>query len=515
MGTVYKAYDSKIREIVALKLLKPEIASDIEIIERFRNEIKLARQVSHRHVCRMYDLGEEWLSIYISMEYVPGEDLKSFIRRSGHLNEAKALDLGRADPRGPRRGPPPRRRPPRPQAAEHHDRPRGERQDHGLRHRPLAPHQGRDRDGGHHRHARIHGPGAGGGPRRRPPGRHLRPGGHPLRDGHGPGPLRGRDAPEHRPQAPERAPGRPPDAQRPDLGRPEPVHPEVPREIARPPLPDGGRGPRGPGRGREGPAGRPARSRSGPSPSRPARSRSSSASRRSSSRRSSSARSSSSASSRSSTRAANDEAVRPVGPGAPLDPAGRDRRPQAGPRPPKGKASGPVRPEAEAGTSRRAEAGRDLRDPRLPRPPHQGPVQISQRKGRPGGREGPGDDQGAISGRGGRLLQVYRQHPGPASSRGKAARGGQRRGLEEELRPGRIRDAQAPGPGQRAGTGRDGLPGPPGHETKGRPRRRAGTGRTSSAGSPWRRRRTRPTPSPRTISPAPGSSAPSWPRSTT
>ncbi len=95
MGTVYKAYDSKIREVVAIKLLKPEIASDLEIIERFRNEIKLARQVSHRHVCRMYDIGEEWLSIYISMEYVPGEDLKSFIRRSGHLNEAKAIGLAR------------------------------------------------------------------------------------------------------------------------------------------------------------------------------------------------------------------------------------------------------------------------------------------------------------------------------------------------------------------------------------------------------------------------------------
>jgi len=95
MGTVYKAYDNKIREVVALKLLKPEIASDPEVIERFRNELKLARQVSHRHVCRMYDLGEEWLSIYISMEYVPGEDLKSFIRRSGHLTEAKAVGLAR------------------------------------------------------------------------------------------------------------------------------------------------------------------------------------------------------------------------------------------------------------------------------------------------------------------------------------------------------------------------------------------------------------------------------------
>ncbi len=95
MGTVYKAYDNKVREVVALKLLKPEIASDLEVIERFRNEIKLARQVSHRHVCRMYDLGEEWLSIYISMEYVAGEDLKSFIRRSGHLTEAKAVGLAK------------------------------------------------------------------------------------------------------------------------------------------------------------------------------------------------------------------------------------------------------------------------------------------------------------------------------------------------------------------------------------------------------------------------------------
>jgi serine/threonine protein kinase len=95
MGTVYKAFDTKVREVVALKLLKPEIASDPEIIERFQNEMKLARKVAHRHVCRMYDLNEEGLTFYISMEYVQGEDLKSFIRRSGHLNEAKALILAR------------------------------------------------------------------------------------------------------------------------------------------------------------------------------------------------------------------------------------------------------------------------------------------------------------------------------------------------------------------------------------------------------------------------------------
>ncbi len=95
MGTVYKAYDTKIKDIVALKILKTEIATDPEVIERFRNELKLARKVAHRHVCRMFDLGEEGLSFYISMEFVAGEDLKSFIRRSGHLNELKTLDLAR------------------------------------------------------------------------------------------------------------------------------------------------------------------------------------------------------------------------------------------------------------------------------------------------------------------------------------------------------------------------------------------------------------------------------------
>jgi serine/threonine-protein kinase len=95
MGRVYKVYDTRIKEKVALKLLKPEIASDSETIERFRNEIKLARQISHRHVCRMFDIGEEGFSTFITMELVGGEDLKSFVRRSGHLTEAKAVAIGR------------------------------------------------------------------------------------------------------------------------------------------------------------------------------------------------------------------------------------------------------------------------------------------------------------------------------------------------------------------------------------------------------------------------------------
>jgi serine/threonine-protein kinase len=59
MGRVYRVEDKKIKEEVALKLIKPEIASDKKTIERFSNELKLARKIRHNNVCAMYDLGEE------------------------------------------------------------------------------------------------------------------------------------------------------------------------------------------------------------------------------------------------------------------------------------------------------------------------------------------------------------------------------------------------------------------------------------------------------------------------
>jgi len=83
MGKVYKAQDKKTNETVALKLIKPEIASDKKTIERFGNEMKFARKVAHRNVCRMYDLGEEKGSHFITMEYVPGEDLEN-LNKSCH-----------------------------------------------------------------------------------------------------------------------------------------------------------------------------------------------------------------------------------------------------------------------------------------------------------------------------------------------------------------------------------------------------------------------------------------------
>jgi serine/threonine protein kinase/lipopolysaccharide biosynthesis regulator YciM len=95
MGKVYKAQDKKIKETIALKLIKPEIASDKKTIERFGNEMKFARKVSHRNVCRMYDLGEEKGSHFITMEYVSGQDLKGFIRQSGQMAIGTSISVAK------------------------------------------------------------------------------------------------------------------------------------------------------------------------------------------------------------------------------------------------------------------------------------------------------------------------------------------------------------------------------------------------------------------------------------
>lgn len=86
MGKVYKVFDQETREKLALKLLRDDIIRDEQSVERFRHELKIAHQVSHRNICRIYYLGREDSSVFIIMEYVPGEDLKNFIRRSGQLS---------------------------------------------------------------------------------------------------------------------------------------------------------------------------------------------------------------------------------------------------------------------------------------------------------------------------------------------------------------------------------------------------------------------------------------------
>jgi len=91
MGKVYKVLDKEISAKVALKLLKPEITTDKSTIERFRNELKVAREIIHKNICRMYDLGREGGLYYITMEYVPGEDLKNMIRMSRQLGVGTAI----------------------------------------------------------------------------------------------------------------------------------------------------------------------------------------------------------------------------------------------------------------------------------------------------------------------------------------------------------------------------------------------------------------------------------------
>jgi len=93
MGKVYRVLDKKLKEEIALKLIKPEIASDKKTVERFSNELKIARKIGHKNVARMFDLNEEQGTHYITMEYVRGEDLKRLIRKIGQLSAGQAIPI--------------------------------------------------------------------------------------------------------------------------------------------------------------------------------------------------------------------------------------------------------------------------------------------------------------------------------------------------------------------------------------------------------------------------------------
>ncbi len=95
MGKVYKVIDTKIKEKVALKLIRPEIGADRDTIERFSSELRLARKIRHKNVCGMFDIGESGGAHYITMEYVHGEDLKSMLRMSGSLSLGMLLNVGK------------------------------------------------------------------------------------------------------------------------------------------------------------------------------------------------------------------------------------------------------------------------------------------------------------------------------------------------------------------------------------------------------------------------------------
>jgi serine/threonine-protein kinase len=96
MGMVYRAYDRQLGETVALKTLRPDlVASDASMLERFKQEIRLARRITHRYVVRTHDLGEVDGMYYITMEYVAGTNLKDLIRKRGKLPVNVTLTVGR------------------------------------------------------------------------------------------------------------------------------------------------------------------------------------------------------------------------------------------------------------------------------------------------------------------------------------------------------------------------------------------------------------------------------------
>jgi len=95
MGEVYRADDLTLGQPVALKFLPEEASRDEALVERFRNEVRLSRRVSHPNVCRVYDVGEVDGHTFFTMEYVDGEDLASLLRRIGRLPADKALEIAR------------------------------------------------------------------------------------------------------------------------------------------------------------------------------------------------------------------------------------------------------------------------------------------------------------------------------------------------------------------------------------------------------------------------------------
>ena len=98
MGIVYKARDKVSGDTVALKLLDPQIASNPGLVERFKSELRLARKVTHKNVCRVYDVTLFGAVYASSMEYIEGETLRQALRRNGTLSVRRKLKLNRVCP---------------------------------------------------------------------------------------------------------------------------------------------------------------------------------------------------------------------------------------------------------------------------------------------------------------------------------------------------------------------------------------------------------------------------------
>ena len=95
MGEVYRAEDLRLSQMLAIKFLPEALAQDESALARFHSEVRVARQVSHPNVCRVFDIGDADGMPFLTMEYVDGEDLSSLIRRIGRLPQDKAIEVAR------------------------------------------------------------------------------------------------------------------------------------------------------------------------------------------------------------------------------------------------------------------------------------------------------------------------------------------------------------------------------------------------------------------------------------
>lgn len=93
MGTVYKAYDREVDRFVAVKVIRPDLAGSPEILSRFKQELILARKVTHKNVIRIFDLGRASGIRFITMEYIEGQDLRSLVKQRGTLPFEESVEI--------------------------------------------------------------------------------------------------------------------------------------------------------------------------------------------------------------------------------------------------------------------------------------------------------------------------------------------------------------------------------------------------------------------------------------
>lgn len=93
MGAVYKARDTLLDRVVALKVIRPDLAADPNVVQRFKQEIILARQITHRNVVRVFDIGEADGVMFITMEFIEGVDLRTIVSQKGKLPPKEAVEV--------------------------------------------------------------------------------------------------------------------------------------------------------------------------------------------------------------------------------------------------------------------------------------------------------------------------------------------------------------------------------------------------------------------------------------